>query len=278
MSCWAIGDVQGCADQLQALLQAIQFHIDRDQLWLCGDLVNRGPHSLRTLRWLYQHRDQVTVVLGNHDLHLLAVAAGCRDVRHSDTFTDVLQAPDREQLLSWLMQQPLAVFDASRQVFMSHAGLPPAWTASAAVQYGNETMTELRRDPHAFFSHMYGNEPTLWRDDLHGAARSRYTINALTRMRYVDAHGGLELKHKGALSQCPPTLMPWFRYQGAREQQARIVFGHWAALQGRTDHARCIALDTGCVWGNRLTAFELDSGRYVDVAGWQSGATLALED
>ncbi len=278
MACWAIGDIQGCGDELTQLAQHIRFNPDCDQLWLCGDLVNRGPHSLATLQWLYARRDNLVIVLGNHDLHLMAVAAGCREPRRSDTFHDVLQSPRRDSLLSWLYQQKLAVFDASRQLFMSHAGLPPHWPVTAAVQLSAEVMQQLQRDPHAFFSHMYGNEPTQWHDDLQGLDRLRYTVNALTRMRFVDAHGALDLKHKGLHTDAPTTLTPWFRYPNRHDANHRLIFGHWAALHGNTGVAHCIALDTGCVWGGQLTAYNVDTGDYCRVAGWQAGATLAGEE
>ena len=278
MTCWAIGDIQGCADSLNNLLDAIAFNADRDQLWCCGDLVNRGPQSLQTLRVLQQRRDNVRVVLGNHDLHLLAVAAGCREARRNDTFDDVMQAPDRESLLRWLYEQDLAIYDASRNLLLTHAGLPPQWTAEAAQKYGDDVMQQLRSDPRAFFAHMYGNEPALWRDDLQGVERWRYSVNALTRMRFVDAHGALDMKYKGSVTEHPPTLQPWFRYPNRRDHQTRIVFGHWAALQGHTGVAHCIALDTGCVWGNKLTAYDVDRDIYCHVAGWAAGATLASDD
>ncbi len=265
MSTYAIGDIQGCLDPLQRLLKRLNFRTDRDQLWLTGDLVNRGPDSLETLRFLHARRDNLISVLGNHDLHLLAIAHGGSALKKADTLADILAAPDRSTLLGWLLNLPLLHHDAALDAVLVHAGIPPCWDLAQAQTEAQAVATALETDPAGFFRAMYGNEPALWSPALSGNDRLRYAVNALTRMRLLTPDGALDLKSKDTPEAGPPGHLPWFRYRPRRPVSARIVFGHWAALNGETDDARLVGLDTGCVWGNRLTAMDLDSGERCSV-------------
>lgn len=261
MAIWAIGDIQGCRVPLEQLLAQIRFNAQRDELWLVGDLVNRGPDSLGTLRLLHALRDNCRIVLGNHDLHLLAVAAGCFPHKKKDTFEDVLGAPDRDTLLDWLQQQPLLHYDARLDTVMTHAGIPPQWSLFDAQRLAREVEDTLRYgDAHAYFRDMYGNAPAHWDEGLTGTTRLRTITNYFTRMRFVDAQGGLDLVSKEGLDSAPDGFVPWFDAPFRRTARTRILFGHWAALQGQVDVPNVVALDTGCVWGNTLTAMNLESG------------------
>lgn len=261
MARYAIGDIQGCYDQLRALLERVKFSSDRDQLWLVGDLVNRGPKSLEVLRFVRSLGANASVVLGNHDLHLLALAyATQRKKKSSDTLSAVLEARDRDTLLEWLMALPLAHFDSARGDLMVHAGLIPQWTAADAVSFSKEVQAAIAADPRKLFDDMYGNEPRCWSETLRGGARLRFAINVLTRMRACDENGCLDLSVKGALPEIRLPSRPWFAHEGRRSRDVRVICGHWSAL-GYYNQDRVLALDTGCVWGGLLTAFDLDGGR-----------------
>ena len=258
MTRWAIGDVQGCCAELDELLQRIRFNADCDLLWFTGDLVNRGPQSLATLRRVRSLAANAIVVLGNHDLHLLAVAfvPGQR-LRPSDTLDEVLAAADRDALLGWLLERPLAHYDSARNDLLVHAGLAPQWHAQQATQLASEVAQALRHDPHATLSSMYGNQPDQWDEALEGADRLRFIINVLTRMRVCTAQGRVDLKQKGPPGESQAPWMPWFRVPGRASAASRVVFGHWSAL-GFHRGDGVLALDTGCVWGGALTAVSLD--------------------
>jgi len=253
---YAIGDLQGCDEELRALLTRLRFSADRDRLWFVGDLVNRGPGSLATLRLVRALGDNAVVVLGNHDLHLLAVAHGAHRRRKSDTLDEVLAAPDREPLLEWLLTRPLA--HAEGADLMVHAGLVPQWTVELTLQLAGEVAAALRRDPRQLFEHMYGNEPQRWEAELAGAERLRFTINVLTRLRLCTADGRVDLSVKGAPPAPPSPLRPWFEHQKRLSRGARVIFGHWSAL-GLVHSHGVVGLDTGCVWGGALTALDLDA-------------------
>jgi bis(5'-nucleosyl)-tetraphosphatase (symmetrical) len=255
---YAIGDVQGCDDELQALLELLKFSADRDRLWFVGDLVNRGPKSLATLRRVRALADNAVVVLGNHDLHLLAVAHGCHRRRRSDTLDELLAAPDRDALLEWLAGRPLA--HAEGGDLMVHAGVVPQWTVALTLKLAREIEAALRSDPRSLFDHMYGNEPDRWSDALAGMDRLRFAINVLTRLRVCTADGRVDLTVKGAPPAPPSPLRPWFEIPGRRSSEARIIFGHWSAL-GLTLRPGVAGLDSGCVWGGALTALDLDAQR-----------------
>ncbi len=269
MSRFAIGDVQGCYDELRELLRRIGFSSDRDRLWFVGDLVNRGPHSLEVLRFVRALGANAETVLGNHDLHLLAVAAGCRPPRRSDTLQPVLEAKDREGLIEWLTERPLAHLEDGD--LMVHAGIVPAWSAQAACGYAREVETELRRGRRTLFEHMYGDAPERWSDTLEGFDRLRFIINTLTRLRLCATDGSINLALKGKPPGADSPWRPWFDLERPLSRDVRIVFGHWSAL-GLTLRENLIGLDTGCVWGGTLTAFDLERGVTIAVPsrGYQS--------
>lgn len=259
MSLYAIGDIQGCYDEFKLLLERIKFDPSRDQLWLTGDLVNRGPRSLEVLRLVKSLGQSVITVLGNHDLHLLAVAISDSKLKSGDTFDHILAAPDREELLHWLQRQPLLHHDPRVQWTLIHAGLPPQWTLQVAIQCASEVEYVLRDDKGArdLFMHMYGNEPDIWSDELSGWSRLRFITNCLTRLRVCTTQGQLKLKFKESLEQLKGDLHPWFRVPRRKSKHDRFVFGHWSAL-GFYDGDNVLALDTGCVWGGTLCAVQLD--------------------
>jgi len=258
MARWAIGDVQGCATELRELVRQLRFRADRDQLWFVGDLVNRGPGSLEVLRWVRALGDNAVVVLGNHDLHLLAVAlGGQRELRRGDTLDDILAAPDRDLLLDWLRTRPLAHFDSDHGELMIHAGLLPQWSVPQALRLAGEVERALRDDPQRLLANMYGNQPDHWDDDLRGLARLRCAINALTRLRWCTRSGVMDLKRKQAPGRDERDYLPWFRVPGRASAGTPIVFGHWSTL-GFLAEADIVALDTGCVWGGSLTAWQLE--------------------
>ncbi len=258
MALYAIGDVQGCDAELGALLGILKYSADRDSLWFVGDLVNRGPDSLKVLRRIRALGDAATVILGNHDLHLLAVAYGGAPLRSDDTLDDILSAPDRAALLEWLQERPLLHEDTDLNVCMVHAGLPPQWDLNLARDSAHELERALRRNPEKLFEHMYGDQPDRWEPSLQGAERLRFIANCLTRLRYIDAEGRLALRAKGSPKKAQTkSLIPWFEARDARWRGARIVFGHWSTL-GFFKNADVTSLDTGCVWGDHLTALRLD--------------------
>jgi bis(5'-nucleosyl)-tetraphosphatase (symmetrical) len=255
---WAIGDIQGCDDELGELLDRIGFSADRDRLHFVGDLVNRGPRSLAVLRRVRALADNAVVVLGNHDLHLLASALVGEKLRRSDTLDEILAAADREALLEWLLHRPLLHRDPGSGDLLVHAGLVPQWTVPEAQQLAQAVEQMLRGDAPRLLRRMYGDEPSIWDPALRGIDRRRFTINVLTRLRFCTAKGAVEFKHKGALAETAPPLMPWFRVPGRASLNTRIVFGHWSALGFyRGDNVIC--LDTGCMWGGALTALDLDA-------------------
>lgn len=254
MATYVIGDVQGCYEPLLCLLDQISFNPKKDKLWFAGDLVNRGPDSLKCLRLIKKLAKKV--VLGNHDLHLLACYYGRTiNVKKKDTFGQILAAPDCEELMEWLRQQPLMVWSKKKNLVMTHAGLPHIWTARQAYQLSKEVNKVLRSEHAAeFFEQMYGNEPNVWSDKLTDYSRLRVITNYLTRMRFITASGQLEFAAKQAVESAPEGFQPWFAYP--RKDDVTLAFGHWAALMGRTDHRDIHALDTGCVWGGGLTAMN----------------------
>jgi bis(5'-nucleosyl)-tetraphosphatase (symmetrical) len=258
MATYAIGDLQGCAAEFDSLLRKLDFRPSKDTLWLVGDLVNRGPDSLGVLRRVMALGRSVVTVLGNHDLHLLATVAGRRDLSPSDTFQDVLEAPDAEHLIDWVRSRPLLHYDRTARRVLVHAGIPAPWTLRDARTNAREIETLLRgRRWRQSLRAMYGNEPAQWSRKLRGDDRRRFTINALTRMRYCDAEGRLDLRCSGPPGTQGDGLIPWFDVPGRRAANVHIVFGHWAAL-GLLRRADVTAVDTGCAWGNRLTAVRLD--------------------
>ncbi|WP_417567263.1 symmetrical bis(5'-nucleosyl)-tetraphosphatase [Marinobacter sp.] len=262
MTDYAIGDIQGCYDRLRDILAKVEFSPSRDRLWVAGDLINRGPSSLETLRYIESLGSSALVVLGNHDLHLLAVALGGHEARHKDTLTDILEAPDHDRLVDWLRQQALCIHDSARNLVMVHAGLPHIWSVGQAMGYAREVEEVIRGSAaEEYFTHMYGNQPECWDDHLTGMDRWRAITNYFTRMRFIAEDGTLELTTKESAGDAPEGFAPWFRFP--RNDDTRVVFGHWAALEGNTGVDRFIGLDTGCVWGGVLTMMNLDSGEKI---------------
>ncbi len=262
MTDYAIGDIQGCYERLRDVLAKVDFSPSRDRLWVAGDLINRGPASLQSLRYVESLGSSAVVVLGNHDLHLMAVALGGHALKKKDTLADILEAPDHDYLLNWLCQQNLLVHDPERNFVMVHAGLPHIWSVDQAVGHAREVERVIRGPESTdYFAHMYGNQPERWDDELTGMDRWRVITNYFTRMRFIAEDGTLELTQKEAADKSPEGFAPWFRYH--RDDDIRVLFGHWAALEGKTDSERFIGLDTGCVWGGKLTIMNLDSGETI---------------
>lgn len=264
---YAIGDVQGCYAALQRLLEKIDVNPQRDTLWFVGDLVNRGSQSLEVLRFIKALPNAITV-LGNHDLALLAVAAGAAKAKPDDTFDAILNAPDREDLLRWLRQQPLLHHEHGYTLV--HAGIYPWWTLAQAQRYANELETVLREQADDFFPQMYGDQPAKWSEQLDGWQRLRFICNAFTRMRYCYTDGRIEFIHHAhprITATAAPELTPWFNVSDRIETQQRIVFGHWASLRGEIHTPYLHAIDTGCVWGETLTAMRLSDGQLFSIVG-----------
>lgn len=258
MSEYAIGDIHGCYDSLRALMDRIRFRPDCDRLWFVGDIINRGPRSLESLRLVRSLADNAFVTLGNHDMHFLAIVLGGHSPRRKDTLDEVLQAPDRNGLVDWLRQQHFAVYDRERDLLMVHAGVPHLWSVPETLARGGELESVIQGNSAAeFFRAMYGNEPECWSDSLEGIERWRVITNYFTRMRFVASDGTIDLASKEGADQGPEGFLPWFQYP--RPDSAELVFGHWAALEGRTDTPGVYGLDTGCVYGGPLTAMNLDT-------------------
>lgn len=265
MATYAVGDIQGCYDPLRRLLDQVAFDPARDQLWAVGDLVNRGPDSLGVLRFLKGLGSAFRAVLGNHDLHLLAVACGARPEKASDTLDQVLRAPDREELCDWVRQLPLCHYDQG--YLMVHAGVVPSWDLEDTLRAGAELEQTLRSDEaDEFFHRMYGDTPERHSDSLDRWERLRLITNVLTRIRFCSADGRLDLKCKLGPESAPPGTRPWYDHPHRRTRDVPLIFGHWAALQGNLDQPNLFALDTGCVWGVRLTALRLGDHQRTDCA------------
>lgn len=270
MSRYVVGDLQGCCDELKALLDTISFGGD-DELWLVGDLVNRGPKSLETLRFLYSIKEQVRGVLGNHDLHTLAIYYGPHQTRKKDTIDPLLTAEDTEQLLRWLTRWPLAIYEDVNDFLICHAGILPTWTADQALALSAEVERVIQGKGEIsachYFENMYGNKPDHWEEHLDGMARLRTITNVFTRMRFIDDAGRLNMTHKEGVSAAPEGFKPWFEYP--RVDRTRVIFGHWAAINGDTHGSPHVALDTGCVWGGSLRAWRIEDSQIFEVPSQQ---------
>lgn len=267
---YAIGDVQGCYDQLQQLLEKINFNEKIDRLWFVGDLVNRGPQSLAVLRFIKNLPLTARITLGNHDLHLLAKLFANHSLHplHDDTLQEVLRADDAEELGHWLRKQSILYHEPSLNAVICHAGIAPVWDMDMAKACAKELETVLSGENYRFFlENMYGNEPDLWSDDLKGIARLRIITNYFTRMRFCDKQGRLVLNYKGTIANAPANLIPWYDLPNRKPIAADIVFGHWAALQGHSPVPNIFAIDTGCLWGGQLTALRLQDRQRFSVPG-----------
>ncbi|MBT8101608.1 MAG: symmetrical bis(5'-nucleosyl)-tetraphosphatase [Gammaproteobacteria bacterium] len=270
MAVYAIGDLQGCYDPFRRLLDDMRFEPSRDTLWLTGDLVNRGPKSLKTLRFVKKLGDSVVMVLGNHDLHLLALEAGVvRFGKRFGSLAKLLNAPDAEELCDWLRHRPLAHYDAHLKTLLVHAGTHPDWSVKNTLARAAEVEAALQsHDYPILLGKMYGNAPNLWSGKLSGYKRLRFIINCLTRMRMVTADRHLDLSFSGSPWRARKGLMPWYAAKKPAWRGTRVVFGHWSAL-GLIVLPELISLDTGCVWGRQLTAVRIDKRipRVVQVKG-----------
>ncbi|KTC94580.1 symmetrical bis(5'-nucleosyl)-tetraphosphatase [Legionella erythra] len=266
---YAIGDIQGCYEPLLRLLDHIQFNEHSDRLWFVGDLVNRGPQSLAVLRFVKNLPLTPYVTLGNHDLHLLGkLFTDSPRQNHDDTLQEILAAPDRDELGHWLRRQSILHHDEALKVVMCHAGIAPVWNLAQAKQHALELESALSGpDYQIFLTHMYGNSPDHWSDELHGMERLRLITNYFTRMRFCDAGGRLLLHYKGTLAAASLDMLPWFAVPNRCDIDADIVFGHWAALQGHSPNPRIHAIDTGCFWGGPLTALRLQDKQRFQVSG-----------
>ena len=261
MTDYAVGDIQGCLQTLQYLLEKVSFNPEKDMLWSVGDVVNRGPESLETLRFCYKLGSNFRMVLGNHDLHLLAVASGKKKASRSDTFGEILNAPDKDELLCWLKKQPL-IINEKDYVFV-HAGIPPQWSLKKALESGKELSTILQCDIRSdqFFDSMYGNHPNIWRDSLTGPEKWRLIANYFTRMRFCSSLGRLELESKDPKAP-PKGYLPWFDHKGSINDNVEIIFGHWAALEGQINKKNLYPLDTGYLWGGKMRLMNIDTKEF----------------
>jgi bis(5'-nucleosyl)-tetraphosphatase (symmetrical) len=258
MAVFAIGDIQGCYDDLLRLLERLNFNSGDDTLWFTGDLVNRGSQSLEVLRFVKTLGKRAISVLGNHDLHLLALASGIDKSKPTDTLDAVLKASDRDELLNWLRHRPLLHQDSALGYTLIHAGVPPQWDAATAQSCAHELECVLRGDDYLeFFKHMYGNQPNHWSPDLQTMERLRFIVNCFTRLRYCSPDGELDLMSKGPPGTQPKGYLPWFMVPGRASAELHILFGHWSTLGEAKGH-NAYPLDTGCVWGGKLSALRLD--------------------
>lgn len=278
MAIYAIGDVQGCFDDLLRLLEVIDFKEHKDQLWFAGDLVNRGPKSLETLRFVKSLGASAITVLGNHDLHLLVASCAPKVANKKDSLLPILEASDRDELIDWLRFRPL--FHYNDDFCLVHAGLPPQWDFKKTKKMALLAEKALQSpDYQAFLKQLYGNKPNLWSSDLKGIDRLRFIVNCFTRMRYCEANGRLDFDNNGPLGTQPKSLIPWFDLPNRKSSGLRIIFGHWSSL-GYYEKANCYAIDTGCLWGGQLTAIKLDDPvvRFsIDCAGYKKPGKPVLE-
>lgn len=262
MALYAVGDVQGCLEALQDLLDLIRFDPAHDRLWFAGDLVARGPDSLGVLRLVRSLGTAAETVLGNHDLHLLAAHYGLSKPKARDLTQPIFAAADRDELMEWIRQRPLCLEDATQDCILTHAGIPPGWSRKQTRKRAREVEIALQGpEIESFLGDMYGNEPAIWSNDLEGTTRLRVITNFLTRMRLVDSNGRMDFVYKEDLTSIPEGLQPWFSLPNPALETGQVLFGHWAAIAGTTGNPRVIGLDTGCVWGGCLTAYRVDDGK-----------------
>ena len=258
MATYAIGDLQGCYSELEQLLAKIQFNPQHDQVWFVGDLVNRGPQSLTTIQFVRNLGEAAKCVLGNHDIHLIACYCGVQSCKPKSSLNQILEHEDVDEIIHWLRHQPLLYSDPSVNWTMVHAGLLPQWDFTTAQSCARQVEQQLRSADYAeFLSHAYGNEPNQWQSQLNDQDRWRVTLNAFTRLRLCDQHGAMDFDYKGPLDGHPDHLHAWFNVP-RKSQDINIIFGHWSAL-GLINKPNLLALDTGCLWGNQLTAARIDT-------------------
>ena len=272
MATYAIGDIQGCYAEFRELLRTVSFNPAKDRLWLLGDLVNRGPDSLALMEHVLSLEGRIVTVLGNHDLHFLAIFYGGHSPNPGDTFDALLASPQVGRIADWFRRQRFFHLDERLGWAMVHAGLAPGWTLAAAARHSQELMGVIQGNGcAAYFRELYGNRPDCFAEHLQGMERWRILTNCFTRMRLVDCAGRLDFSHKGALDDAPSGWLPWYELAAERLEGRRLLFGHWAALDGETGQPNILALDTGCVWGRSLTALCLESGERISVPAGSGG-------
>ncbi len=279
MSTYLIGDVHGCLDELLALLAQVDFDPQHDTLWLTGDLVARGPASLDVLRYVRSLGSAVRMVLGNHDLHLLAVYAGISRNKPKDRITPLLEAPDADELINWLRRQPVLQVDDKLKLIMAHAGITPQWDIETAQMCAREVESVLSSDSYPLFlDAMYGDMPNNWSPELTGLARLRFSTNALTRMRFCFPNGQLDMICKDTPENAPAPLKPWFELPRRVSPEYSIIFGHWASLEGKGVPEGIYGLDTGCCWGGNLTLLRWEDKRYFTQPAFKVEAEITNAD
>lgn len=279
MSTYLIGDVHGCLDELLALLAQVDFDAQQDTLWLTGDLVARGPASLDVLRYVRSLGPAVRMVLGNHDLHLLAVYAGISRNKPKDRITPLLEAPDADELINWLRRQPVLQVDDELKLIMAHAGITPQWDIETAQMCAREVESVLSSDSYPLFlDAMYGDMPNNWSPELTGLARLRFSTNALTRMRFCFPNGQLDMICKDTPENAPAPLKPWFELPRLVSSEYSIIFGHWASLEGKGVPEGIYGLDTGCCWGGNLTLLRWEDKRYFTQPAFKVEAEITNAD
>jgi bis(5'-nucleosyl)-tetraphosphatase (symmetrical) len=262
MTTYAVGDIQGCFYSFQNLLDQLSFNPARDNLWLVGDLINRGSGSLEVLNWCFNSQSSIKVVLGNHDLHFLAVAFNQKKLSKSDTLGELLNSKKLKRYIDWVISQPLV--HSNQDHLMVHAGLLPQWTVELSQKLSNEVVSYLQQHPEDFFKKMYGNQPNLWSDQLKDFDKKRLVINAMTRLRCLNQDLSIDYDYKGTLESLPDKLTPWFDVKPEKDRHHQILTGHWSAL-GAIRHNLGYSLDSGCVWGHELTALNLDNDQLISV-------------
>ena len=275
MSTYAIGDIQGCYTELQNLLNEINFNEKNDQLWFAGDLVNRGPKSLQTLRFIKSLGASAKIVLGNHDLHLIAASKNIRPISNKDTIKEILTADDADELINWLKSRPLLLTDTDLGFTMVHAGIAPQWTLDAAKNFAKECESILQNEKiDDFLMHMYGDTPNIWSDSIEGYARQRFIINCFTRIRFCTINGTLDLDVKVAPGSQKKSLIPWYALPNRKTIDNKIIFGHWSTIhlgvENNFKKYNVYPIDTGCLWGGQLTAMRLDDEKIFSVTSEQS--------
>ncbi|MFT7246524.1 MAG: bis(5'-nucleosyl)-tetraphosphatase (symmetrical) [Candidatus Azotimanducaceae bacterium] len=261
MSTYVVGDIQGCYQELIALLKSVEFDKSVDHLWVTGDMINRGPNNIETINFLRQ-LPNVQIVLGNHDLHFLAVALTARTPSRSDTFQDLLESDELPEVINWMRHQPLAFYSDEFDALMVHAGIPSNWSISEALEYAAEVEAVLQDERHqGYFELMYGDKPDVFSKSLKGIDRWRVITNYLTRLRFCSSNSAMEFATKSDVA--PTGYAPWFTYP--RQDSTRVLFGHWASIEGKTSSSQFVALDTGCVWGHSLSALRMEDNKLFSV-------------
>ena len=261
MSIYAIGDLQGCFYSFQSLLNAVNFNKSEDEVWLVGDLVNRGQGSLEVLNWCYEHRDNIKIVLGNHDLHFLAVAFKVKSLSTKDTFESILKNKNLSKIIDWLLSIPLAY--GNEEYLMVHAGIAPSWSSELTKELSNEVTIELNKNPREFLKKMYGNLPSIWNENDKKEDRLRFAINTMTRMRALNQDGSINFSFKENINKLPSNLTPWYLFP-AEERREFILSGHWSAIGIKT-YTKGITLDSGCVWGRKLSAYSFEDKKIISI-------------